>query len=336
MFEVGEIHPNTPHLFSDLAELLLLTNQIGRSFIHKSDLESLLSHGAISTDEIDEEADAEEEADKTGKSSAERLSRNEKQLDDLFSQLSYREKTLTEYYPFSISGEELHKNDHISEKTKIYRFLVACSRLRSFPGPGISQKWAKFFTDLCKIALGGLLPIDAEIRIFDANSNDRRTYYSPDLRQALKKLGDDLKVRVIHEECDRQSPSGDHGIDLVAIVRFDDGAQSNFAILGQCASQETGWPTKTLESHPISLRDIYSIQMDIPSVLFTPIAYREATGELVNNRWANGILLLDRGRILYLIGKQNKWQEIVTKPWFIEFESDLEGFIMNREEMVSD
>ena len=54
-FEIGELHPNSPHLFADLAELLLLANHNGRKFLHLNDLESLLNAGSISADEIDED-----------------------------------------------------------------------------------------------------------------------------------------------------------------------------------------------------------------------------------------------------------------------------------------
>lgn len=59
----------------------------------------------------------------------------------------------------------------LSAKQRVYRFLLACSRLRSFDGKGIPQRWAKAFTNLCKISLTGLMPAHAEIRIFDANSS---------------------------------------------------------------------------------------------------------------------------------------------------------------------
>ena len=54
-FKIGELHPNTPHLFADLAELLLLTGFNGKKTIHKNDLEAVLLRGPISHEEIDDE-----------------------------------------------------------------------------------------------------------------------------------------------------------------------------------------------------------------------------------------------------------------------------------------
>lgn len=322
-FEIGDIHPNTPHLFADLAELLLLSGYVGRTHLHKNDLESLLNNGSITSEEIDDEADAEQEADATEASSAERTNRAEKQLEDVFTHLGYRANALNDFYPFSVAGEQLTIKTPLTEKHRVYRLLLACSRLRSFGRDGLPQRWAKHFAHLCKIALGALLPARAETRVFDANSGDRRNYYSTDLREALKKMGEDLGVLKTNEyECNKAGSSGDAGFDLVATVKFDDGAATNFALLGQCGAQENGWPSKTLEAHAINLRHYFQIQFDYPSTMFTPVCYRTSTGEWVDNKCANGILLVDRGRILSLIEVQNQWGEIVQLPWFSTFEQE--------------
>ena len=238
-------------------------------------------------------------------------------------------------YPFQVTGEEISINDEISEKQSVYQFLVACSRLRSFNRSGIPQKWAKHFTELCKIALQGLVPNHAEVRIFDANSDDRRTYYSTNLREALKKLGEDLGVLWINQdECNRENPSGDKGIDLVATVKFSDGSTTNFAILGQCGAQESEWPSKRLEASPIQLRNFFQFQFDYPNTMFIPLCYRNSDGGWGNNFNANAVLLIDRLRILYLIEKQNNWNEVVNSEWFKSFKDEFNEF-MKRDNAIS-
>ncbi len=329
-FEIGEIHPNTPHLFADLAELLLLVGSIGRSSLHKNDLEELLNNGSISPEESDDEDEAEQEASETNISTAERTGRIERQLEDAFTQLDYRANALSDYYPFTVEGELLVLKDALSEKHRVYRLLLACSRLRSFGRKGLPQRWAKNFAKLSKIAMEALVPTMAETRIFDANSDDRRDYYSTDLRIALTKLGNDLGVLVINEvECNNAGSSGDAGFDLIATIKFDDGAATNFALLGQCGAQESGWPSKTLEAHSINLRHYFQAQFDYPSVMFTPVCYRAATGEWVNNKCANGILLADRLRILSLIEAHNQWAVLVQLPWFNEFEQEFVNVASN-------
>ncbi|MDD2894192.1 MAG: hypothetical protein PHF20_09730 [Halothiobacillaceae bacterium] len=329
-FDVGEIHPNTPHLFADLAELSLLVGDVGRTHLHKNDLEYLLNKESITTEEIDDEANAEQEADDTDLSTAERTDRLERQLEDVFTQLGYRASAFSDYYPFYVNGEQLILKDTFTERHRVYRLLLACSRLRSFGRGGLPQRWAKHFAKLSKIALEALVPIRAETRIFDANSDDRRNYYSTDLRHALRKMGQDLGVLFINEdECNNAGSSGDAGFDLISTIKFEDGAATNFALLGQCGAQEKGWPSKTLEAHAINLRHYFQIQFDYPSTMFTPVCYRTATGEWVDNRCANGILLADRGRILNLIEVQNQWTALVQLPWFNEFEQEFAAVTSN-------
>lgn len=322
-FEIGELHPNTPHLFADLAELLLLVGYDGRTRLHTNDLESLLTTGAISSDELDDE----EDADQAEASSADRNSRHERQIEDVMTQLSYRAATFDACYPFTMRGETLEVHGTLTERQRVYRLLLACSRLRSFGGHGIPQRWARCFTELGRTALQGLVPPHATTRVFDANSLDRDTYYGTDLREALRVMGHDLGVIQINEtECDRAGPSGDAGFDLIATLNFEDGAATAYAMLGQCGAQETGWPKKTLEAHALNCHRFFQVQFEYPSVMFTPVCYRTAAGEWVDNKCANGILLTDRGRILHLVEVQQRFDEIVGTPWFTSFENEFSGY----------
>ncbi|WP_366911888.1 hypothetical protein [Ferrovum sp.] len=323
IFEAGNLHPSTPHLFADLAELLLLSRWIGRSTLHKNDLKSLINQGVISSEEIDEEESAEEEARQTNCSTAEISSRMEKQLDDVFIQLNYRMETLKENYPFSIVGETISLKESLTGKERIYRLLLSCSRLRSFNKRGVAQRWAEHFTKLSKIAMKGLVPNHASVRIFDANSDDRRTHYTTDLRKALKRLGKEIgALHILESECDNAGASGDAGLDLVAIIDFEDNAAINYALFGQSGAQETGWPNKTLEAHAFRYRNYFHMQFDYPGLMFTPVLYRDSQGAWVDNQATNGILLIDRQRMLKLLSLQNQWQSIVTEPWFAQFETE--------------
>ena len=323
-FDIGDTHPSSPHLFADLAELLLLTGLNGRTSLHANDLESLISHGNISVDEIDEE----EDADKAEKSSAESHSRRDRQIEDVFSQLGYRSSAFNAFYPFAVRRETLLFETPLSDEQRLYRFMLACSRLRSFGRGGLPQRWAKGFAKVSQAALRGLLPEYATTRIFDANSDDRQSHYGSDLRCALKKLGAELGVLSINEdECQKVVSSGDAGLDLIASVNLDDGAATAFAVLGQCGAQEKDWPKKTLEAHPMNLRHFFQMQWNYPSAMFTPVCYRDADGAWVDNKSANGVFLADRSRILTLIAKQNDVAKIVSAPWFGEFEAEFAQFI---------
>lgn len=319
-FDVGVMHPNSPHLFADLAELLAIINYTGKNSLHKNDLDSVRKFSATSMDELDEEEDENEgiEVD------AEKNDRFEEQLEDVWTQLEYRESSLADDYPFIIVRDEIILKEHLNERQRVYVFLLSCSRLRSFKSlRGAAQRWAKGFARISKIAMASLIPRHGIVRIFDANSDDRRNYYGTNLRDALNILGKDLGVCGLNtREISRASTSGDAGFDLIATVEFPDGQTSNYGILGQCGAQETGWPSKTLEANVLNLSTYFQISFHHPSTMFTPVFYREANGEWVSTRATAGVLLLDRLRIMHLLDKTNQWDVISTSDWFRQFEEE--------------
>lgn len=320
IFEVGDVHRSAPYLLADLVELYLFLS--GEESISRSDVSELINEGVISSEELDEIEVQESDPAVTG---AELHSRLDLQLDDLWSHLSYREANLPEYYPFTIQGQLLTKKNLTGlalNKARVYKSLLACSRLRSFER-SIRSRWAKLFAKISKEAMRGLLPIDATVHIFDANSDDRREVYGTDLREALKVLAN--KLSFIYDEASirEQSPSGDYGIDLVGFYKFDDGASGEYYILGQCGAQETEWPSKTLESHPASIRGVINMAHDCTNTMFTPVCYRQASGRWVNSRPTGGTLIIDRPRIMKLISNEEKLNSIVTNQSFIDFEAEI-------------
>jgi hypothetical protein len=183
IFKVGELLPNTPHLFADLAELLALINFTGRFDLHKNDLLTITAHSSISLTEVEDE----EKAIKLESCDAEITDRQERQLEDVWRQLEYRQMSMNELYPFVVQGDTISLKTKLTSIQRVYSFLLACSRLRSFPeAGGVRQQWAKNFAKVSKFAMMALVPNHASVRIFDANSDDRRNYYSTDLRKALK------------------------------------------------------------------------------------------------------------------------------------------------------
>lgn len=325
-FKVGDILPNTPHLFADLAELVTVVNYTGRYDLHKNDLLSLSAQSNISTEEADEE-EAEIEA---SPGDAERSDRTERQLEDVWKQLEYRQEFLGDMYPFEIVDDFIRLKPNLNSNQKIYRLLLSCSRLWSFrSNGGLVQLWAKHFTELSKYALTGLLPAHANVRIFDANSPDRRTHYGTNLRDALRVLGKDLGMpNIIEEACAEAATSGDAGFDIIATVEFPDELSSNFGILGQCGAQGKSWPSKTLEAHALKLRTFYQVHFDHPSVMFTPVFFRTSQGKWVDTAPCAGVLILDRYRILHLLSKTAHADAIVECEWFRTFEANLASMVL--------
>lgn len=246
IFKIGDIHPSVPHLFADLAELATVINYSGRYDLHKNDLITIRTQSNTSVDDIDQEY----QEDENEGCDAERNDRLERQVEDVWTQLDFRQNFLKDIYPFIINGDFISLKENLTEIQRIYIFLLACSRLRSFTKArqGIIQFWAKNFAVVSKFCATALLPAHSTVRVFDANSDDRRKYYGTDLRKALKRLGKDLAVPYINEqECERADPRGDGGFDIVATIEFEDKLSSNFAFLGQCGAQEEIGPKKHLK-----------------------------------------------------------------------------------------
>lgn len=317
-FEIGETYKKIPHLLADLTELLLLLEYLGKKELHSNDIEGVLQNNIRTPEELDES-----EAGSEFMSSAEKNDVSSIALDDLFDHLSYREYTFGKYYPFKIEGKKIRRIECLSAEQKIYLFLLACSRLRSFSQEsGVRQKWANSFTRLSKVALEGLFPVYADVKIFDAHSEDRKNYYGHQLCKALKVLGKDMAVRSINEDSINAislHDMGDAGIDLVAMVNFQDNARNSYVMLAQCAAQGNNWPKKRFEGSSPTLRAHFQMLYDMPSVLFISVCYRQSTGEWFNLCDISGTFILDRERIIYLIEQQNRAEEVVGQTWFCEF-----------------
>ncbi len=287
--------------------------------LRKSNLEPILANAPISADELDDQIALRGDAEQHDETS--------RAFEDAWGHLAYRQGRFGLYYPFAINGDELSLNADLSQEQRVYLLLLACSRLRSFKHPLRSQ-WARAFSELSAIAMRALLPAGASVRIFDANSVDRKEYYGTDLRLALKKLGADLAALVTHEIiCDQQSSSGDAGLDIVGVVSFDDDASGNHALFGQCAAQEIHWPAKRFEASPLAFRSFFSLLSDPGNTVFIPLCYRQSTGDWANAGKVSGCLLLDRYRIMKAIGDMNAYPAIVAAPWFRDFEASFRNAI---------
>jgi hypothetical protein len=294
-FNLGVSHQTQPHLFADLAELILAVRYDNNDDLSQAKLEHLLKEMPHDLDELDEEYIPDDT------------------LEDCWTQLEYRQSVFVEFYPFVVKNDQLlWKAGQRTDKECLYLFLLVCSRLRSFENSGgFRQYAAKAFTQICREALQVLSGENAVVRIFDANSDDRRNHYGTTLRLAIKKLGEEMGADNFNEaEIAKLKGTGDNGLDLIAIHNFDDGAVGSYNIVGQCGAQETEWPTKTLEAHPVKLRGFFTLLNDPDNLMFIPISYRDATGNWVATNKLAGCLLIDRHRILNLLNK--KWYEVCS------------------------
>lgn len=295
-FDLGVIHTTSPHLLADLAELTLIVKYNGLDEISQSQLLDIAREGPAADDEIDEVLQEDELLDDVDKKD-----RQFERIEDCWTQLEYRASIFDEYYPFVVGPEILKLRRKLTPKHKLYIFLVICSRLRSFPKT-FSRRAAQTFVDVSAVALQSLAGPRTNVKVFDANSSDRKQYYGTDLRKALKRLGEDLAAYVTHQEAiDSISSSGDAGLDLVAIRSFLDSAHGCHALFGQCAAREIEWPKKTLEASYLKLQAYFHLLHEPANLVFIPLCFRTSSGAWAESNKTSGCLLIDRVRLIKLV-----------------------------------
>ncbi len=315
-FDVGLTHRKTPHLVSDLVELVLLTRFDNVDQLAKASLADFIGRENLHPEELDAKDPDLGDAEKNDLASV--------WVEDVWKHLKYRDNAFGSNYPFDVDGNVIKLHPKQTNGMRIYSLLLACSRLRSFPEK-YRVLWAKYFTMLCAHAMRAIVRDDMIVRIFDANSDDRVNYYGTNLKSALVKLGEDLHLHHIHKhECELQESSGDYGIDLVAHYPMGDTAAGTLVILGQCGAREKEWPSKRFEGHPLSLRAAYSFIVDPYHSLFMPMCFRESTGVWSNNSKVSGCLMFDRSRIINLVLKRPDFNEILISDWFVNFEKSFQ------------
>lgn len=316
-FKIGEISKTNSYLFADLIEILVALNYFEKDAVSKNDIEDTIGRNVVSAEELDDEELLENE------DGSSKHNRYERYIDDAWFMLNHRSAVFSSAYPFIIEDEALTLRKRLSSSQYIYILILFCSRLKSFTTTGIHQKWARYFTKLCKYATYGLAPKNSMIKIFDANSEDRKNYYTTNLKQALKTLGNDMGVRVFNEHLDDLSPSGDLGIDIVAIYKFEESIKTgNFVIFGQCGAQGENWHTKNFECHPDRFRQIFPTFSPIIPVIYTPADFRSADGEWHNQNKAIGGTVLDRRRIMKLLKNSHMISTVIKDTSIQSFVSE--------------
>lgn len=316
-FKIGEVAKSSSYLFADLIEILVAINYFGKDTVSKNDIEDTLTRSVTAAEELDDDELLE------GEDGSSKHNRIEKNIDDAWFMLNHRVAVFKHSYPFVVEDEALRLKKNLSSSQYIYLLILFCSRLKSFTSKGIHQKWAKYFTKLCKYATYGLAPRNSIIKIFDANSDDRKSYYTTNLRKALIKLGEDMGIRATLEHIEGESASGDFGIDIVAIYKFEHSIQTgNFVIFGQCGAQGENWHTKNFECHPDKYRLVFPTAAPIIPIIYTPVDFRTADGEWYSRSKTMGGTVLDRRRIIQLLQNSHMISAAIKDNYIQSFIAD--------------
>jgi hypothetical protein len=289
--DYGPVNDRSPHLIADLLEIRCFFE---RSPMARGDVESIVERdgGAGLKAELKIE-----EGDDTD-SSAEKNDRVQQLSEDVFANLMYRAEAFDDWYPFTVKQDVLELAS-FTNRRRVYLLLLVCSRLKMFP-KAVRGVFAADFELLSVEALKGLYP-GWDVIHFGKGGKDRPRFGNK-FKVAIAKLAKLLKDPPIQDRIDAISNQnvGDGGIDIVALNTFGDAAPGCTVFFAQCAAQQTGWPEKKFEAHPVEQSKHISFFHNPGNLLTIPLCYRGPDGKWVSDE-AYGAILLDRLRLVKLI-----------------------------------
>ncbi|MGN6639698.1 MAG: hypothetical protein ACTHJ8_12365 [Mucilaginibacter sp.] len=284
------------HYWADYLELLCLFNK-----------DSIVSQNDF-IDRLNPRKDLEDNQD-TKRPAAEQNDANNVLAEDVFALIAYRFAAFKEYYPFKISEDQktLHAKKKLSIKHKIYLFLLFSSSL------GIFQDYTSILTSsfehLSLAVLRKMLPQNAKAVIFGSSnieSAKAEKTKNEKFWKKLNKLANDLKERVIIEEStisDRNR--GDGGLDLYSWFELGDENRHFPMIFCQCACTPD-WVNKQHSSKFDSWNEYLTFATYPLNMIFVPYSFRRANGEWHEPTKIAKSILMDRQRLLYLLGGDDK------------------------------
>ncbi len=310
--EFSSFNSTSPSLLADQLELYLWCSSSDDS-LSQTDIASLINGMDVELDygeleEVDEENVLEwgqetiidEEVDTT--------------ITALFDTFDKRIKNFGELYPFYLQDDLLIKKEERVE-FNIYIFLAACSNLSLLSRKSDESMFTAPFEDMVKLAMTFWFP-NCDVKRFGAGCDDRRTYFSSNLRDALKKLAEfcSAEAKGVIDEKDafghyKLSSSRDAGLDVVGCYNFGDQRCGNFIIFGQCATGK-GWEKKNYE--PKTVFNYIDFSKEPLISVFIPYDWVDVDGKWLTYGALSDVLLIDRKRILGLFQKSDR-------GWIAEF-----------------
>ncbi len=309
------------HEIADYIELLCLVSQDGR--FSKADVLDLVRErvedlGEGKPTEVPDVED-EELVEDQGLDTAEDVGpivANDKwdqRVNDWFKTLEFRVRVFTDRYPFNLvrngsvltlRGSKLRMN----QQRRLYVFLLLASNLRYFTKTD-QTSIASIFEVASWYALERYLPADAKVHMFGRHALNTGDY-SGSLWGKVNKLAANIGEKVVCQKSDfKPTNTGDAGLDVVGWLPFDleenEMARGFLLVFGQCACA-TDWPKKQYETHYDTWKNYISFTTYPLRLTFIPYCFRDANGNWFDWTKIGMTVLVDRSRIMNLIGESTK------------------------------
>lgn len=242
---------------------------------------------------------------------------SDEDLDDCFGNLSWRQLAFGADYPFVLAdgGHTFQAPEELTERQRLYTFLLLCSGLPYTPQPYTPLTDA--FERVALAAFKSAWPTSGKVRAFGKNE----TEYVGAKWQRLNALATDIGGEGrCNEGSFRGRDQGDGGIDLAAWLELDGHERLNIpSALAQCACSRSNWSAKQSEISANRLGNLIHATNPWTEVLFIPQCFRDSRG-----RWAvpgdvGQVVLYDRLRIVKQISDFVDWVAIAPPPLFATF-----------------
>jgi len=281
------------YLYADYFELVSLFNKDAIISVSEM-LDRLKDEGVFKQEKIIE-------------NQAETNDNNEVFVREIFNLLEQRYNSFGTDYPFLCANESLSLLNNLSNKQKIYIFLLLASNLNLF-GDFQSDLTTEFEL-LSQEALKNYLPNYATIKSFGKN-----TEFSGYICDKIRQLANLMNLRTNEEYLKTISVKGtqDMGLDIVGWLPFSDNIGNYISVFGQCACGKD-WNKKLNETrrynnfiNPYLSKSIHTLFIPYSLINYNDSNFYE------HHEFGESVLLFERKRILALIANCDFYNTLNT------------------------
>lgn len=285
--------PNAPkyieHLYADYVELnaLFLKEEITIADISDK-LQDIRDANITDTEDLDT---IEENQDEIASLVSERNDIIAERFYSIFDICRDRQSLYTEdEYPFVVSENFIKLKQSLSEKQKLYIFLLLCSNLNYFDI--IKHELTTDFELVSYYTLISYLPSRAIVRPFGKQSS-----YTGNAINKIRLLANDINVSINERNISCISPYNvqERGCDIVAWIPFTDKIPNLFIALGQCACGKN-WDSKQTDTE--FFKGYFNFEKSPVHIMFVPVAISNTGNKFFQHDRILDHLFFDRKRIL--------------------------------------
>lgn len=274
------------HLYADFVELIVLFSKEEVSISDISDLLIDVKDSNIINTEIDDL-----EISEIASLTSEKDDIIDKRIKSIFEVCIERGNLFKDEYPFFLKDNFIKLNKEISDKQKIYLFLLLASNLNYFTL--LSNELTNEFELLSFYCLKYFLPHKAKIKSFG-----KRSDYNGNAIDKILSLSNDLGIKINEGKLRHISSRNtqERGLDIVAWIPFQDRVANMLIFLCQCACGKS-WDLKQNDTIFFANYFYFNYNRPIHS-MFIPYSLSSINNEFAQADRVLDTLLFDRKRIL--------------------------------------